>query len=301
MRPSVDVVVPFLGSEAELHRVCARLQRLKLADGDTVVVVDNARTARRATCDAPIRLLHAPELQSPGHARNRGAALGRAEWIVFLDADVEPCAAVLDRYFDESPGPDTALLAGGVRDEPVGHDSSWAARYAYIRSAMSQDDTLRFGDWGFPKTANLAIRRAAFEALGGFREDLRLAEDADLTFKLRAAGWGIERREDAEVTHIARQTMRSFIHQKAVHGSGGAWVARHYPGAFPARNRLGLSWWALRTLAAGLVRAAWTRDRDRAIWALYEPIEVLAFEFGRSLPNERPLTRRVWWNALKRL
>jgi hypothetical protein len=43
----------------------------------------------------------------------------------------------------------------------------------------------------------------------------------------------------------------------------------------------------LRTAAAGLVSAARHRDRDRAVWALMEPVELLAFELGRSLSNER--------------
>jgi GT2 family glycosyltransferase len=245
--------------------------------------------------------VRAAERPSPGYARDRGAAQGGAEWIVFLDADVEPCDGLLDLYFEPSPDPRAALLAGGVRDEQVGADAPWAARYAYIRSAMSQDDTFRFGEWGFPKTANVAVRRAAFEACGGFRDDLRMSEDADLTYRLRAAGWTVERRERAAVIHSSRQTLRSFVHQKAVHGAGGAWLERRYPGSFPARGRLGLTWWALRTAVVGLVEAARKRDRDRAIWAVYEPVEALAFEFGRSLPNERPLTLKVWWRALRRL
>jgi hypothetical protein len=36
---------------------------------------------------------------------------------------------------------------------------------------------------------------------GGFREDIRAAEDADLSYRLRAAGWTIEGREPATVTH----------------------------------------------------------------------------------------------------
>jgi hypothetical protein len=30
------------------------------------------------------------------------------------------------------------------------------------------------------------------------------------------------------------------------------------------------------------------RDRDRALWAVLEPLEHVSFEFGRSLPNTRP-------------
>src|SRR5439155_803778 len=67
-----------------------------------------------------------------------------------------------------------------------------------------------------------------------------------------------------------------------------AWLAGRYPGAFPARRRPGLAWWGARTAARGLVEAARGRDRDRALWAVLEPLEQVTFELGRSLPNTRP-------------
>ena len=199
------------------------------------------------------------------------------------------------------PDERTAIIAGGIRDEPVASNGSPAARFAYIRAAMSQDDTFRFGAWGFPKTANAAFRRVAFESLGGFREDIRAAEDADLSYRLRAAGWTIERRERATVTHRSRQTLFGFVRQKALHGAGGAWLEREYPGSFPPRRRLGLAWWGIRTAVRRLLGAVRSRDRDTVLWAVFDPVEALAWEFGRSLPNERPLTAAVWWKALRRL
>jgi GT2 family glycosyltransferase len=219
---------------------------------------------------------------------------GGAEWLVFLDADVVPPPDLLDRYFDPPPDERTALIAGGVADEAVPANGRPAARYSHIRGLMSQENTFRFGRWSFPQTANAACRRAAFEAVGGFREDIRAAEDADLAYRLRAAGWEVERRESATVVHRNRQTVRGFIAQRALHGAGGAWLARHYPGAFPARRRLGLLWWGVRTAIRGLASAAGSRNRDKALWALFEPLALLTYEFGRSLPNERPLRLGRW-------
>jgi hypothetical protein len=308
-RPPVDVVVPFRGTELERDELRGRLARLKRRPGDSVLIVDNTPGQERAEPEErvladrgdSVRVLVGPGLRVPAAARNRGAARGAADWILFLDDDVEPSGDLLDRYFEAEPQGRTALLAGGVRDEPVPGDGRPVARYAYIRAATSQDDTLRFGEWGFPKTANLAVRRAAFEAAGGFRLGIRAGEDSDLTYRLRDAGWGVERRESASVVHRSRRSLRSFVVQKATHGSGGAWIDRRYPGASPPRGRLGLLWWGLRTLVGGLVRAARSRDRDRALWAVFEPIEAIVYEFGRSLPNERPLTVRVWWRALAEL
>ena len=103
-------------------------------------------------------------------------------------------------------------IGGGVLDEPVPAGAGVVARYGHLRGVMSQEQTFDFGDrWGYPKTANVACRRAAFEQVGGFTEQIRAAEDADLTYRLRAAGWEVERREHASVVHSSRTTLRGLV------------------------------------------------------------------------------------------
>jgi glycosyltransferase involved in cell wall biosynthesis len=281
----VDVVVPFRGRPAELEELRARLGRLALGPEDSIVVADN--TPGHGPLTGPVPVIGAAGLATPGFARNRGAERGNADWLLFLDADVVPPPDLLERYFEPPPAERTGLVAGAMTDEPVEADGRPAARYAYVRKLMSQEDSFQFGSWGFPKMANAVCRRVAFEQIGGFREEIRAGEDADLTYRLREVGWEVERREGAAVLHRSRQTVRGFVAQKALHGAGGAWLARHYPGVFPARRRAGLVWWGVRTAVSGLLSAARTRDRDRALWAVFEPLEHIAFEFGRSLSNER--------------
>jgi glycosyltransferase involved in cell wall biosynthesis len=303
-RPAVDVVVPFCGRASALQQLQARLERLRRGPGDTLLIVDNtprrdgtdrARTMQH-TRDA-IPVLRDARRRTPGYARNRGAAVGNAEWLVFLDADTNPGEDLLDRYFEPEPGDATGLIGGGIRDEPVAGNGRPAARYQYMRAAMSQDQTFRLGPWGFPVTANVAVRRAAFERVGGFREDIRAAEDADLTFRLRADGWRVERRDDAVVTHRSRQTLRAFVVQQALHAAGGAWLDRHYPGSTPPRSGRGVNWGRVREASEGLIAAARSGERDRLVWAVFEPLEMLSWKLGRSLPNERPLGR---WLASRR-
>jgi len=296
-RPAVDVVVPFKGEPGLLEDLRSRLSRLELREGDSITVVDNGARAhggQAPPATGPVRTVHAPELQTPGFARNRGAERGHAGWIVFLDADVVAPPDLLERYFASPPGARTGILAGGIRDEAPDDSGSTGAvaRYSHLRGSMSQEMTLRHGEWGFVQTANCALRRAAFEAVGGFREEIRAGEDADLCYRLRAAGWAMERREDAEGVHRSRSTVRALLAQKACHGAAGAWLDRSYPGSFPARRRPGLTWWGVRHAASGLWEAARRRDRDEALLAVLDPITTLSYELGRSLPNERPLPWR---------
>jgi GT2 family glycosyltransferase len=292
-RPRIDVVVPFRGGTDSLARLTGALATLRRRPGDTITIVDNTPGVDRAQISESdgIRTLVAQGLATPGFARNVGAARGDAEWLVFIDADTRPDPGLLDRYFDPSPGAATGLLAGGVVDEPVPPGRSAAARYAYLKDSMSQRQTFRLHEWGFAQLANAACRRRALEDVGGLREDIRAGEDADLCYRLRRRGWEIERREQAFVVHRNRQTIAGFLAQKALHGSGAAWLESTYPGSLPARRRTGLTWWALRHAGRGLAAAARERDRDRALLALLDPLEQLSFEFGRTLPNRRPLRR----------
>jgi hypothetical protein len=282
-RPAVDVVLPFAGSADALTDVVARLAGLRLADGDTLTIVDN----RPPGAPEVQGVLRAPELQSSYFARNRGASAGRNPWLLFLDADVDPPPDLLDSYFRELPAERTGVLAGGVRDEPLdpAEPQPPAARYTMLRESMSQANTLLDGPWAYAQTANCAVRREAFVEVGGFRDHVRSGGDADLCFRLRTAGWEIEAREGAEAVHRSRRTMRKLLRQRARHGSGAAWLAREYPGAFPRARWLGLSKWTLGSFARAAAATARGR-RDDALVMAVEPLWVWAFEVGRLFPND---------------
>jgi GT2 family glycosyltransferase len=238
---------------------------------------------------AEAEVLVADGVRTSYFARNAGARRGSAPWLLFLDADVFAPPHLLDRLFADEPADRTAVLAGAVVDEPAGAAAPAATRYAELKDSMSQEVTLGHGRWAFAQTANCAVRRDAFEAVGGFREDVRSGGDADLCWRLVAAGWAIERRSGAAVVHRNRATVGGLLRQRFRHGAGAGWLAREHPGAMPARRWPGLAWWSVRRAAAGVAALA-RGDRDGAICGLLDGPAVWAFELGRLAPN-RPLRR----------
>jgi glycosyltransferase involved in cell wall biosynthesis len=284
-RPSVDVVVPFFGPRESLERLVRGLSQLALRPGDTLTVVDNRPPgAEPVAGHGAVTVVTAPGRRSSYHARNVGAARGSADWLLFLDADVVLRPDLLDLYFDGPAADATGVIAGAIQDEPCGPGASAAARFAALAGAMSQRNTLRAGRFAYAQTANCAIRRAAFDAVGGFQDDIRSGGDADICFRLRAAGWGIEERPGAAVVHSSRRRLGKLLRQRARMGAGAAWVERRHPGSFPARRMPGLAVWTLRTLGRACVSVARGR-RDESIVSALDPLTVWAFELGRRLPN----------------
>jgi GT2 family glycosyltransferase len=152
---------------------------------------------------------------------------------------------------------------------------------------MSQEMTLRRGGRPYAQTANCAVRRTAFEEVGGFDELARAGEDADLCFRLQDAGWKLEERARAGVEHQARPSLRGCLAQNLRHGSGAAWLNRRWPGEFPAP---GPRWLLVRTFRhiREAVRALIRGRREEAAFALLDLAEVSARDIGRLIPNRPP-------------
>jgi GT2 family glycosyltransferase len=249
----------FAGDQAALAGAWAALDRLVLTGGDEVVLADNTGAAAGAA-----RAVDARGRRAAGYARNRGAAATGAEWLVFIDADTRPVPDLLDRYFAPVPAEATGVLGGGITDVPGG--PSIAARHAARRGQMSEQATLGRPGRPYAQSANMAVRRVAFDAVGGFDETARAGEDADLCWRLAGAGWALEQRPAATAEHLTRPTARALLGQLAGHGAGAAWLELRHPGAFPAPS------------ASSVARRV-TRELIRG--RLLDAAEALAFEAGR--------------------
>ncbi len=200
-------------------------------------------------------MVRAARERSAYHARNEGARLAAADWILFLDADCRPVPRLLAAYFEESISDDCGAIAGQILGEP--DQRSFAARYARSRNLFDHADGLIRASGGGAAAGNLLVRRRAFEQIGGFTEGIRSGGDLDLCRRLAAAGWTLEFRPRAVVHHRHRATLPSLLGAVARYGAGARWLNERYPGSSPP--------WPLRYGLVATARDIVARVRERQV------------------------------------
>jgi histidinol-phosphate phosphatase family protein len=189
--PVADLVIPTLGRSSLAHLLEALAARP--AFPGRILLVDDRRdpSSPLLAGGGPAPLANRLEVlrgggRGPAAARNRGWRTGAAAWTAFLDDDVLPhpgwSAALLE---DLAAAPEGVGAVQGTLRVPLPRHrpaTDWERNVAGLETAR----------W---ITADMAVRRAALVAVGGFDERFPRAfrEDSDLALRLRAAGWQIAR------------------------------------------------------------------------------------------------------------
>ena len=151
-----------------------------------VIVVDDGSTdgtAQRLRTARDVRLLRIDHTGRPGAVRNAGAAAAAGDYLAFLDSD--------DLWMPGKLDAQMALLPGGDRPPIVHCRERWVrdgrtvsqAGQRHRRDGRIFADSVRKCVIG-PST--VLMRRAVMEEVGGFREDLQVAEDYELWLRVTA-------------------------------------------------------------------------------------------------------------------
>ena len=200
----LTVVIPATDAPPTLPRCLAALARSEQAH-EVEVVAD-------------------PGLGGPAAARNAGVARTQGEIVVFIDADVEVHPDALCRLraaLDADPRLDAVF--GAYDDRPAS-----PAAISRFRNLLHHH--VHVSSPGPAETfwAGLgAVRREAFEAVGGFdaqRYPRPSIEDVELGMRLCAAGRRVALEPAARGTHLKRWTLRSML-RTDVAARGAPWVA----------------------------------------------------------------------------
>ena len=181
--PSVAVVIPTRDRPAHLA-ACLAAVRPQLLPGDELLVVDSA-PVRPALTDAPVLRAARP---GASHARNLGWRATTSPVVAFVDDDVQVAGGWRTALAEALDGVDVVCGRVAVPPSQQGVERPVAVTPDVPEQLLAPGSGLR------GVSANLAVRRTALEATGGFDEDLgpgtwsRAGEDLELLDRLLGAG-----------------------------------------------------------------------------------------------------------------
>ncbi|WP_170037174.1 glycosyltransferase [Georgenia soli] len=239
-----SVVIPALNAAATIGTQLRALSAQTYDAPWEVVVVDNGSTDTTVeVCEqfaAEIPRLRVIRCERPGTsaARNAGAAAASSDLLLFCDADDEAgpgwvgamCAA-LERADAAGGAIESERLNPGRASYLPRHPDHLPVSAGFLPRAIS---------------ANLGVRRSAFEDVGGFDETFTYAsDDTDLCWRLQLAGHSLTY-APAAVVHYRYRDTRSAVARKAYRlGRARARLFREYRERGMPRPRtvgVGLRW-----------------------------------------------------------
>ena len=267
----ISVVIPCRGHAGPLAACLSSVLRQNCAGHFEVIVVDSAADPAVAkACEAypSVRLIRRSEGLLPGAARNLGVSQARGEFLVFIDADCVAEPGWIEALVDALG--QAVLTGGAVQDGKPWHPV--AAIDNFLQFAAQPPGRPK-GPAPLLPSCSMAIRRAEFEAVGGFPS---IAEPAgeDGLFCLRVAA----RRPDqilfvpaARIRHFGRETVGQLWAHQYRFGHARSVLALHLP---PLQRQLGRHW-AMAPFIA-VKRLGWLLGRALA-WQPSALLKMLLF------------------------
>jgi GT2 family glycosyltransferase len=235
--------------------------------------------------DSRVCFLHLLPL-GVAYARNEGLKQRRGQIVLFLEEDV----IFLGRDFIESH-------VRAFDDPSVG---GVAGRTVERRQAPRLGTALTRGFFGYPAVGelngtepgavevvtgtNISIRADILEQIGGFDRRLSGAQDladADMSTRIRRAGWKLRFEPRAEVLHVEASAKPRYAQSRLREECRRLYASAYYIG----KHRDIIGWpKVLANLAALRLRLAWRRRRLRTLKSLIDGLRT-----GRSALRNNPV------------
>jgi GT2 family glycosyltransferase len=273
----ISTIVPVLNGGEYLIEQLEALTAQRPSEPWEVIIADNGSTDGSLQVAQEWSLVHenfhsvdASAVAGVAAAHNAGVRAAAGEYLAFCDADDVVLAGWIDACVRALQKADVAAGRFDFRSlndfHPPASLSTGIRPLGFLPAGLG---------------ANLAVRRAAFDEVGGFDERLvPLGDDTDLCWRLQLQGFRFADMPDAMVAKRARASFKEVFRQCFGFGQTGPVLYRRYRADGLRPDFLGaLKAWAWLVLAAPLIfqstrRFEWARGvgirlgRLEASWRL---------------------------------
>ncbi|HRI79228.1 MAG TPA: glycosyltransferase [Cyclobacteriaceae bacterium] len=232
--PKYSVVIPVYNRPKELDELLQSLAEQSFRNFEVLIVEDGSKETSQSVYEKyssilSIQYFFKPN-SGPGPSRNFGFERAKGEYFVVFDSD----CLLPSNYFEtvEKSLASQPLDAWGGPDR--GHEKFTPLQQAmaYTMSSVLTTGGIRGGKNSAlnfqPRSFNMGMSRTVFEKTGGFKFD-RLAEDIELSIRIRKAGFRVGLIPEAFVYHKRRATLSQFYQQVKGFGAGRARVGKVHP------------------------------------------------------------------------
>jgi glycosyltransferase involved in cell wall biosynthesis len=216
---------------------CLREQSFPHDRFEVVVVLDGSTDgSREALCglSTPFRL-QVIEQPNAGRAAalNRAAAAARGRLLIVTDSDILVHPDFVRSHVDAHAAADVVIGPIPLSDRsPVNFLTEGVRRWA-----ERHEESMRQRKGGFSCSeiygANLSIRKDHFDALGGYRVDLRRTEDFQLGKKILLAGHSIVFCPEARAEHVYDKTVDAWCRDFYQDGISHSKFVGEFPDEIP--------------------------------------------------------------------
>jgi GT2 family glycosyltransferase len=248
--PRVSVVVCSFNGGRTIRDCCEGLMKLAYPDFEVIVVNDGSVDATAAIAGEYDFQVIRTENRGLSNARNTGLAAATGEIVAYIDDDAYPDPHWLT-YLASTFMNTNYVGVGGPNITPPG-DGPIAD---CVANSPGNPTHILLSDQEAEHIpgCNMAFRKTALEAIGGFDPQFRVAgDDVDVCWRLRQRGWSLGFSPAAMVWHHRRNSIRAYLKQQVGYGRAEAMLEKKWPEKY---NPLGHPNWAGRIYGAGLTRA----------------------------------------------
>ena len=254
--PKISVIVCTYNGARTLHECLSALAALDYPDYEVIVINDGSTDDTAAIArDYSVRLINQSN-KGLSAARNTGLAASDGEIVAYIDDDAFPHRYWLG-YLAAAFGCSSHVGLGGPNLPPAGDGfvaECVAAAPGNPLHVLLSDELAEH----IPG-CNMAYRKAALVAIGGFDPRFRAAgDDVDICWRLQDRGWTIGFCPTAVVWHHRRNSVRAYWKQQYGYGKAEAQLEKKWPQRCNALGHIG---WAGRIYACAPGIATLSRQR----------------------------------------